>query len=99
MPPSLFEVAVRNVVTAIATTSHLAKIINWDPLVFKPDNLLDLTLGGIGINTPELIATFKEILTELLPETATNIQELNLNPNVKIRPIANHVESLIGLKE
>lgn len=92
---SAFEQAVRSTVTALATTTHLVKVTNWEPLVYSPANLLNMTLGNVGISTPESIATFQAALAALLPNVATGIQDQDLNSNVTILLIVNYVEALL----
>lgn len=88
--------AARTVGTACAINSTFVRVIRTDPFEVSPDNLFMLTFKNIGLVSDAQIAVFLKTLSELLPELPPqSILSIDLNPNVAIGLVVNHIEALL----
>jgi hypothetical protein len=82
------------VATALAMTSSLVTVdASTEPFSTTPENLFTLTFDDnqVGINTGDLVRTFLANLKSLLPQIATNLDQVPENPAMQISLVVRFV--------
>jgi hypothetical protein len=96
MAESSLERALKTVAIACAASTTFVKIVNMNPFEVAPQNLSLLTFRSVGIVTSAQMEAFRATLIQLLPETlVSDLEKMELSPDLVIRLVANHVEALL----
>jgi hypothetical protein len=96
MAESALQRALKAVAVACAATTTFVKVISFNPFEVSPENLTLLTFRSVGIISDAQMAAFRATLIEILPDSLmSNLQQMDLSPDLVIRLVANHVEALL----
>ena len=82
------------VATSIAMTSDMVTVdANTEPFTTTPANLFTLTFDDnqVGISTADLMRTFLANLKTLLPQIASNLDQIPENPGITIQSVVRFV--------
>lgn len=88
--------AARSVGSACAINSNFVKVTSTNPFEVLPDNLFFLSFRNIGLSSDAQLSVFLQTLSALLPDALSQaILSIDLNPDIIISLVVNHVEALL----